>query len=344
MPLEDQLTAATENLETPGVSAEGQTPEPSVDPAASSAVDAVQQPAVEQAPAAAEATSWTGVADFARQAGIPLEAENDVAALQTLLAAYQQQQRRDYYSELGQQVAPHQAQFQQWLAEQGQRQQAQQQTPPAWRPPELRKEWLSMVERDPETGVLRSKAGYDPGIAQNVTKYLDWRENFMDRPDEFLVPLIEQRAMELVERKLSERDQRSSADQILQENSSWMLAKDTSGQFVVDPRTQKYKLTPEGVLFQQASAELTQAGLTDVRMIARLAKERVENAVLRQRAMLQSTQPQQPASQPAGGGGNGVLPARVVPQANGRSPADSAGMKGLTLRELLEAKTDGLEP
>jgi hypothetical protein len=211
------LAGASEAVAAPAggvVASEVAAPTQSLEGAITSAVAAAEQTA---APVAAvpeavpappgQSSDWQGVRDFAKAMGVELPYENDAAALTNLLAAYQGLQRRDWYSDLGQRLAPHADKIAAYLAEQEKPKAPE--GPPAWRAPEIKREWLQMVERDEATGVIRSKAGYDPSIADKVQSYVEWRERFSERPDEVLTPWVEQRAWRRGWRSGSRRRRRS---------------------------------------------------------------------------------------------------------------------------------------
>jgi hypothetical protein len=277
---------------------------------------------------------WTSVRDYAKQFGVELPHENDAAALGELLQAYQRGQQRDYYADLGRQVAPNAAEYQAWL--QSRQAPAVPEERPKYRPPELKQEWLQMVERDEATGQLRSKQGYDPAIAQKVQEFADWREGFLTDPGSYIAPLVEERAAEIVRREMGQQQERMAAERVLAENASWLYRRDAEGR-TVPGRDGRPSLSPEGQMFAQAVEHLSKQGLRDPLETARLARSLVENQVLRRELEKHRPATAQPAAP-----GTVHAPARnpqQVAPATG-SPRTEVSSEGLSLREMLRRDLD----
>lgn len=281
---------------------------------------------------------WQSVRDYARAQGVELPYQDDAAALNDLIRARQQLQQRDYFSEVGQRFAPHASQLQEYLRTR--QQQASQDAPQPWAAPKFDKTWLAMVERDENTGGLRAKPGYDPAIAEKVQAYADWRDKFLDNPEQVVAPLIEQRAQQLIEAKFAEHAQQSLADDLVRQNAGWMFAADaTTGQPSYD-RQGRRQLSPAGVVYARAAKDLWDSGVKDVRQVDAYARTAAENAALR--GHLQQLRPaarepsQAPAQQQSAasvGGGLG-RPEPALP----RIPPSQ---KGLSLREMLQQNLRG---
>lgn len=296
---------------------------------AAAAEGAPETRAYPEPPAGAPAAEWQGVRDYAKAQGIELPYGDDVSALAALLTSYRQGQTRDYYSDLGRRVAPHANELSEFLRARQQQAQAPQ-SPPAWEPPPFRKEWLQQVERDPETGLLRAKAGYDPGLVDKVQAYADWQDRFRDSPESVIAPLVEDRARKLIREELGQHQQQILADSLVAQGASWLFRADASGNPAVDNQGRR-QLSPAGALYARAAGELWQAGLRDVRQVHALARDRVENAVLRQQLLaLQPAPAGTPAAQaPASVGGGNTRPSASAP------PTPPATQQGLSLRERL---------
>ena len=292
----------------------------SVDTPPSASVDAPVA-----APVDTSSSSWQGVRDFARAQGVELPHENDAAALQSLIAAHQQLQQRNYYAELGQRIAPHAGELQRYL----QSRQAQPQVTPAWQPPEFQKEWLKQVERDPETGLLRAKPGYDPGLPARVQAYADWRDRFLDSPEQVIGPLVEQRSRQIVREEQGVYQSQALANSLIAADSHWMFEEGPRG------RT----LTPAGQHYATMAKNLWDGGLRDINQIHAMSRATIENAVLRQQ--IQSLRPAAVnaplAEQPVNAGGSAARPA------NGAPPVAPGARKGLSLREALMANLGQFE-
>lgn len=292
--------------------------------------------AAAEAPAAAVSDAeWEGVRDYAKKLGVELPYRDDAAALSGLLDAYRSAQRRDYYADLGRRLAPHTEDFERYLAEQSK---PAAPGPAPWEPPPFQKVWASMVERDPDTGAIRAKAGYDPAIADKVTAYVEWRERFLESPHEVMAPLVESRAKQLIREEMQAYRQRAVADQIVAQNAAWLFQHHEDGRPVTTAEGQR-QLTPEGVLYTQTVQALSQAGVTDVELAAGLARTVVEHAALRQAQAAPAgvrtgpngaAAPAAPAAAeraPSGGG-----------KAKGGGGAAQGSSRGLGLREMLERK------
>ncbi len=274
--------------------------------------------------------SWTGVRDYLKGKGVELPFDDDASALDNLGQAYKQLQERNYYADLGRQVAPHAGKLREYLSQQ-QQASAGAASPPAWAAPEFKKEWVNLVERDENTGLLRSKAGYDPAIAEKVQAYADWRDRFLDSPETVIAPLIEQRAAQLIDQRFAAHQEQQAAQAIVGREAGWLFQKDATGRPVVG------QLTPHGVLYQRAVESLHTSGMRDVNQIAAVARSMVENAVLRQQ-FASHTGSQTPAVTAAtsvssvGGGMSRPAQGVVTP---------SASQAGLSLRERLNHATGG---
>jgi hypothetical protein len=286
------------------------------------------------AAAPAEAYSWQGVGDYARQYGVDLPG-NDAQALQVLLNAYRQSQQRNFYADYGQRMAPYADQIEAWVQQQRQAA-AQPQGRPAWQPPEWDPRWINMVERDPQTGHVYAKPGVDPRIADKVVAYADWQDKFRANPGEFIQPMIEARAREIVHQEFASHSQNTTADSLVAENSNWMFAVQPNGAPVLHQDGSRV-LSPAGQLYARAADQIWRSGVRDVRQCHVLARGVVENAVLRQHwfqaqdAAVGGPQAQQ-AAIPTSVGGAATRPAQGLKQ--GRADTQS----GLSLRDRLNSR------
>lgn len=250
-------------------------PPPSPAPAASPSPSPVAGPgAVEgaQAPAAQQAM---GVREALAQYGLDLRQQftDDHAALAHLALVAQQQQRNAQLAQYGEQYVQHADQFQAWLKQQ-QAQQAQQQAQQQqwWKAPEYDPAWLQKLTRDPQTGELRVLPGNDPSI---LPKFLAWREHqqgFLERfsadPIAAIKPGIEQlvrsEAERLVREQLGGYQERTAAETWVQQNSTWLHARDGQGNVVRDPQTGAPALSQLGQAFAGYVRKADQLGLHGV--------------------------------------------------------------------------------
>ncbi len=285
-------------------------------------------PATEPAVAAA-APEWQGVREFATANGVDLPFADDTQALQALLRSHQASQERNYYADVGRRFAPHANELAEFLKAR-QVQANAPQAPPAWQGPEFKKEWLSLVEKDPNTGQLRSKPGYDPAIAEKVTAYAEWREGFLESPEKVVGPLIAEQARQLIDQRFAEQSERQTADALVARNAAWMFAADPQGQPVFTPQGQR-QLTPEGVMYARAADHLWKIGLRDVRAIDAFSRGQVENAVMRQKLL--ALQPAAPAAS--------VAAATLGAEPSVAAPAVPASQKGLSLQQRLMVNLRG---
>ncbi len=310
--LESQLTTAT--TETPVV--------PDVP---TSAVVTTQDGAAAAPVAQPASEGWQGVRDYAKSRGVELPYADDGAALEALLTAHRNAGRRDYYADLGQRLAPQAPQIQQYLAEQT-RAAAAPPAPPAWQPPEFNKAWVAQVELDEATGQLRSKAGYDPGIAEKVTAYKNWRDEFLDDPAKVVGPLVEARARDLIRQEFAQHQQQATASQIIQSHAQWMYVADSAG---------RPQLTPEGAVYASTVQQFAPM-VADPRQLDAIATMAVQNDIYRRKAAV--------AAPAAGGAAVAPVTAASVGGGNtrpsqGAPPAPDVSRKGMTLRQMLQSAT-----
>jgi hypothetical protein len=326
--LESRLTAADNAAGQPAVGTGA--------PAAQSGESAVTPPAAGagQAGQAAQAAEWQGINDFARAQGIDLPWKDDVQALQNLISAYRQQGQRNFYADLGRQIAPHADQVRAYLLQQQQMAQQAQPTRP-WAAPAFKREWLAQVETDPETGQLRAKPGYDPSLPEKVQAYADWRDKFLQAPDEVLKPWVAAEAQQIVQQQMATYQEQAQAQQLVQAEAQWMF----QGGRVGAP------LTAAGQMYGRAADQFFRAGLRDVRALHAASVAVVQNAFLRQ----------QVRSAPAAQAAAGQTPAQraAAPQSvasalgragtgGARPPAKQDTQPLMSLRERLMSKMNGV--
>jgi hypothetical protein len=228
---------------------------------------------------------WQGVLEYAKSQGHDLGHDNDVAALQSLIASYQQMQSRDYHAELGQRLAPYSGEIQRFL-------QAPAQDQTAWTPPEIRKEWLRMVGIDRATGLVRAREGYDPQLASKVQAYVDWREKFLDPPDQVVGPLVDQRVRSLLNEQRAEGAVHERANELVSANADWIFG--PPGPDGARP------LTDVGGIYAATAKSLWDSGLHEVNMVHSLARTAAENAAMRSQLSENTTAPAASASASGG--------------------------------------------
>ncbi len=270
--LDSTAGLSPEELNTPlhtedaaaGVAGE-ETGEPSLSPADPNlaAVTRQQAQAEQQAQTIREAAAFYGL-DLS-------QFEDDSQAFAHLVQQAQQARQANYYAQLGQQIAPHYAQVQQYL----QQQQAQAQPKaerPAWEAPEFDERWMSLVDKDPNTGVYVAKLGVNTAFAEKVQAYADHVDKgtttLARSPMDAPAPLIESVAQKLIEDRFGKAQETHQAQQIIAESESWLYATDAQGRRLVSADG-KHMASPLGARDYTHIPTFQQAGVKDARTMAK---------------------------------------------------------------------------
>lgn len=290
-----------------------------------------------------------GIREALAKFGVQLPYENDEAALHGLANAWQTSQQRNYLSELGSQVAPVQHEFQQWQAERQRQQQAQQaQTQKGpWNPPQFDDRHWNLVEQDPQTGQLRSKAGYDPRIGQQAQSHVDYinasEKHRLADPIEWgkrmFAPMFEEMASKLIGGQIGEYKETVQANNIISQNNHWLYSHDQGGRVSVNPQTGRPQLSPSGTrYYQYLEHAINELGIKDIGKQHKFAMDYLERDALR--AGRQQQQAQQQAPQvPGGAFQQGQVNQLQATQAPGQVPAQPTieQNRGLSLAQMLKA-------
>jgi hypothetical protein len=256
---------------------------------------------------------------------------DDEAAFAGLGSHLEQVRAQEQFARLGQQAYPQWTEFQKW-------QKVQQEAAAAeaakknqwWNPPEWDEKWLEGVERDPATGELRPKQGFDPVLPSRIQAYRAFQQQMLHnltkdpiatlKPG--LEPLVRQLAAEIVQQHLQGYSQQTNIQQIVQQNE-WLYEKEADGRFKMGPqggkvlslagqimkeqtgkieaRFKRYGITPDPVEVFQEAAELTRGTLFQMQ---------ADQARQQQTTTVQQTPAQQAAAAAAaaaGGGGTNRL-------------------------------------
>lgn len=295
------------------------------------------------AASAAQQAEWQGVVDYARSQGVQLPYQDDVVAIRALLDAYRGSQERNYYADLGRQMAPYSDQIQAWIR-QNQLQADQARVPAAdpYAAPEWDDRWALMVERDPATGMIRSKPGYDPRIGEKAQAYAEWRSKWDNDPkfrDAYVESRAESRARQLIEERFATHAESAQAQSIVAQNAAWVFQSHPDGTPVIGQDGMKV-LSPAGHIYAQAVNQIWNSGVRNVEQCNALARTYVENVVMRQQFLAYQQQVQGQAQQAQGQvspsvGGSATRPS-VSP------PAGRVKQGGMTLQEMLNANARGL--
>lgn len=285
---------------------------------------------------------WQGVVDYARSQGVQLPYQDDMVATRALLDAYRASQERNYYADLGRQMAPYADQIQAWIQQnQVQAAQARQPVSDPYDAPEWNDQWALMVERDPSTGLIRSKAGYDPRIGEKAQAYAEWRQRWDNDPkfrDAYVERKAESRAKQLIEERFASHAESMQAQGIVSQNAAWIFQSHPDGSAVIGHDGMKV-LSPAGHIYAQAVNQIWNSGVRNVEQCNALARTYVENVVMRQQFLAHQHAMAAPAQQAQG---------QVTPSVGGSATRHAASPKagrvrkeGMTLREMLNATMNG---
>lgn len=325
---EEQPTPAPDSTAGLGVSELAERPDPS-----GAGLDAGGTPTD---PNLAAATQAQTIRDAAKYYGLDLsQFDDDGQAFAYLVQAAQAAKQRNYYTELGQSIAPHASAVQQYLRDyQSRQQQVPQPQRPAWEAPEFDERWMGLVDRDPETGRFIPKAGVNPQYADKINDYADhverWTTQLARNPREALSGMIREVAQEVIEGRFGAHQAQAEAQQIITGNEGWLYQVDAQGRRVTDQQG-KFLPTPLGARYYTHLQVLQRSGVRDARTLDAIAKQ------LLQADLAAGAQPAAaPATQAAYGRpnvnpGQAVNPARrqVVPGAT--DPSED----GLSLSERM---------
>lgn len=283
-----------------------------------------------QAQAAAQ---WQSIRDAAGGLGyrFPGHVTDDSAALQYMI---HQLQQRDYHTQLGQRLAPMAPQIQQMLGQNGGQftgQLQQQNQPPArkaWEAPEFNKQWLNLVEQDPQTGMILAKQGVPYEIATKVQAYLDWKDKYDANPSAVMNDMVREAAREeastLYQRQFQEQQTRQVAQSIVTQNSAWFYAKDAGGNPILDWQGNPQP-SPNGLAYLRQLRNVQQAGITDPRQQDFYAKQAMQVEYYQAQARAAQQQQQnggQVAQQFAGQVVNTNPHAALSPQSRAAQPGN----------------------
>jgi hypothetical protein len=219
---------------------------------------------------------------------------------------------QNQYAQIGQQVSPRMAQFQQWEAEQQKAAQAEaaKRQQSWWKAPEWNPSWNEAI--DPQTGTV--KPGYDPGILTKIQEFRRFQreafDKFSQNPIEALKPglepMIKEMAQHLIQQQLGGYQDTQVAAKLIEVNSNWLYEQaPNNGGVKVNDQGQRI-LSPAGQVMTQHVQRLAQMGIKDSQQSWDLALE-LTKATLMQRAGAQ--QQAAPAAPAAAAPANPAVPA-----------------------------------
>lgn len=204
------------------------------------------------------ASDWVGVRDALKGLGVELPPQyaDDRSALAALAASYRQAQEMQPLAQAGREYQQYRDQFTAWRQQQAEaeRAKAAQAQQSWWKAPEFDPSWRSKLVRDQQTGEIKAMPGTDPSIVQKFLAAEEHRQAFMDKfafdPLGAVKPGVEEVArkiaMEIVQQHLGGYQERVAAQNLVQQNSSWLHSRDGQGNVVVDPSTGRPQLSEMG--------------------------------------------------------------------------------------------------
>lgn len=258
-----------------------------------------------------QATNWTSIRDYGREAGVDLsQFQDDSQAMQALLSAYRtapQIQQLQHLARYGNEYLQHREAFENFRRGA----QPQSSTPGLgasqaqkswWSPPCSQQEAQSLMQqwsvRDAQGNVnLRPDA--PPSVVEKINGYAayvqDWENKLRHNPQEAFGQAIRTEAEKIVNERLTQNQQMDQAKAILGRNAGWMFYQDQNGQ----PMPGNY--TPHGQAFYNYVRQLEAQGVRDPQFTEYWALSMLQGDMYRQQAAAaaRNQQPQQaPQGQP----------------------------------------------
>ncbi len=257
--------------------------------------------------AAPPSAAVVGVRDALKEYGLDLSSlSDDRAALAALANGYRQAQQ---LSPIAQQYMQHQTQFQAYLAQQqeAERQRQAQQAQSWWKAPEFDPGWRNQIVKDPVTGKLVPAEGASPDIVQKYMQAMQHTQGFFDKfafdPIGTIRPGIEEVvrevAQQLMQQQMGGYQEQQFAKSWVQENSSWIHARNEQGQLIPDPQTGMPALSPLGQRFRDHVQTAERMGIQSAQGMQEYALRMVQNDYLMATRQQQPAQPGQPQQTPA---------------------------------------------
>jgi hypothetical protein len=296
--------------------------------------------------ASASESEYESLIDAARGLGYDPGQHNFSDDRQFLLHLLNQQQAKtqeDYYAQLGRQLAPHYQGIQGYL--QQNQPQATPATRPEWEPPEFDQQWLSLVQRDPQTGVFLAKPGVNPVIADKVNDYDKWHSKYSANPVAAMKPYVEKTMPDMVRQVFQQEMQsfrrQQQIDGIVQRNAEWMY-QNQNGRPVIGVGGQPVPTT-EGLRYGQLVRTLEQGGMADPVMVDQFARQLLlgEMAQGQIKGMQgQAPQAQQQAAIASGRSQANVLQSRSPQDRMSTAGATDPNQTGMSLAEMLRSSLD----
>lgn len=287
------------------------------------------------------------------------EVTDDRAALARLAQAYQQAQQLAPLAPRVQEYLTHAEAFSQWRRQQEEAERArQEQAKQWWKPPEYDPTWESKIVRDPVTNELRPAPGAPPDVVQRYLRFKEHERSFMTKfatdPIGAIKPGIEQlvaeQAQKIVQQEVARVQQQMQAQQLVEQNASWLFAFDTEGRRLTDGNGQP-RLSAWGQRYAAYAQAAVQMGITDLARQHEYAAgmvraEAAQQLLTQQQAGQQGQQQAAALQQPAtpAGGRRETPPNQVAALRGNRGTGASTdeqplgGQNGKSLRERMHAE------
>ena len=224
---------------------------------------------------AGEGSGFTSIRDHVAGLGlrdIASQYEDDESFVAHLVQQYQAARQSAHLTPYAQRYLQHANDFEKFLTDRQQSQQAAPQKQKFWNPPEFNQGWSRFVTRD-ENGnlALVPGSGVAPDILPKVAAYDQYVRDFVHRfthnPQDALTPLINEVVEPLLEKALGDRfgvfQERSVAKDFLSNNAQWLYQPSAQGGVMRD-QDGRMVLSENGNIFANLVYEAEQMGLDTV--------------------------------------------------------------------------------
>jgi hypothetical protein len=164
-----------------------------------------------------------------------------------------------------------------------------------WERPQYDKRYFDagLIAYDEKMGLVVGKPGVSQDVIDQANRYVRWSQDKTENEEEYLGYMIQKNLQPILESKFKQfmevNQVNSVSDRIVQNNESWLYAKDDRGQFQVG-RDNRRVLSPSGqAYFQCLNTIETEYGITDPAKQDKLARTMMMAAARQQAAAQQNT-------------------------------------------------------
>ena len=226
-------------------------------------------------PQVGQDSGFTSIRDHVAGLGlrdVASQYQDDESFVAHLVQQYQAARQSAHLTPYAQRYLQHANDFEKFLVDRQQSQQAAPQKQKFWNPPEFNQGWSRFVTRDEQGNLaLVPGSGVSPDILPKVAAYDQYVRDFVHRfthnPQEALTPLINEVVQPLLEQSLGDRlgvfQERAVARDFLAGNSQWLYQSSPQGGAVRDQQG-RMVLSENGGLFADLVYEAEQMGLDTV--------------------------------------------------------------------------------